>query len=303
MNRRQALEILGIREAEYTESGLKTEYRSKILQFHPDKNKSPDAAAKFIEIQTAYDFLKEGNSRYGPEPEDYRNKSYNDILTVFLSTIFREDIDGETIIAKIIELICKKICRILDTNSEHIIEYLRNINRDTLKKIHFVLSKYRRAFHFSTDLFEKIEEILREDECIVLNPTLDDLLSEENLYILKHRDRSFLVPLWQHELIFDISGESLVVKNYPILPDNMELDESNVLTVRLQFDLQELWGLEVSVDIGGKSFVIGGNMLTLTDTAQIVEYGGVGVPYNDSDNVLDATRKQPVVFMVTVSPP
>jgi len=300
MNRRQALEILGIREADFTESVLKTEYRSKILQFHPDKNKSHDASAKFIEIQTAYDFLRKTGEH---EHDDYRGKSYNDILAAFLSTIFREDIDG-SIIAKIIELICKKICRILDTNSEHIIEYLRNINRDTLKKIYSVLSKYRRAFHFSTDLFEKIEEILLGadcDECIVLNPTLDDLLSEENIYILKHHGRSFLVPLWQHELIFDISGESLVVKNYPILPDNMELDESNVLTVRLQFELEELWRREISVDVGGKLFAIGGNMLSLTDLPQMIEYCGVGVPYNDAENVLDATQKQPVVFMVTIS--
>jgi molecular chaperone DnaJ len=58
MNRKQALNILGLREDEFTEDKLKKEYRAKILEYHPDKNKAPDASAKFIEIQEAYGVLK-----------------------------------------------------------------------------------------------------------------------------------------------------------------------------------------------------------------------------------------------------
>lgn len=298
MNRKQALNILGLREDdEITEDKLKKEYRAKILEFHPDKNKAPDAAAKFIEIQEAFSVLKDSDS------DEYRGESYNDLLKKFMSTVFREE---SPLVAKIVEIICKKICLIVEHSSDHIIGYLRNINRDTLAKIYSVLSKYRGVFHLSSDIFEKIEAILRQprelmvDEYIVLNPTLEDLMSEENIYILKYLDRSYLVPLWQHEMVFDISGQNLVVRNFPILPENMELDECNILTVRLQYHLQELWGREVSVEIGGKQFSISGNMLRIKGEPQQIEYCDVGVPYNNMENVLDTSQKQPVVFMVTV---
>ena len=57
MNLKQALNILGLRE-DASDDDIKKAYRSKILQFHPDKNKAPDAADKFLEIQAAYNYLK-----------------------------------------------------------------------------------------------------------------------------------------------------------------------------------------------------------------------------------------------------
>lgn len=303
MNRRQALKIIGLREDDFTEDKLKKEYRAKILEYHPDKNKASDAAAKFIEIQEAYAVLREDCSNHTEESYEYRGESYNDLLKTFMSTVFREE---SPLLSKIVEIICKKICLIVEHNSDHIIEYLRNINRDTLAKIYSVLSKYRGVFHLSSDIFEKIEEILRQpnermvDEYIVLNPTLEDLMSEENIYILKYLDRSYLVPLWQHEMVFDVSGQNLVVRNFPILPENMELDECNVLTVRLQYHLQELWDQEVAVEIGGKQFLITGNTLKMTGETQQIKYWDLGVPYNNMDNVLDTSQRQPVVFIVTV---
>jgi len=303
MNRKQALNILGLREDEFTEDKLKKEYRAKILEYHPDKNKAPDASAKFIEIQEAYGVLKTNCTDNTKEPDEYRGESYNDLLKKFMSTVFREE---SPLVAKLVEIICKKICRIVEHSSDHIIEYLRNINRDTLTTIHSILSKYRGVFHLSSDIFEKIEGILRHpteltvDEYIVLNPTLEDLMSEENIYILKYLDRSYLVPLWQHEMVFDVSGQNLVVRNFPIIPDNMDLDECNMLTVRLQYNLKELWGREVEVEIGGKPFAIGGNMLRITGEPQRIEYYDSGVPYNNVDNVLDTSQKQSVVFIVTV---
>jgi hypothetical protein len=146
---------------------------------------------------------------------------------------------------------------------------------------------------------------LREDrddaeECIVLNPGLEDLMSDENVYILKREDRSYLVPLWHHDMAFDHSGNGFTVKCFPILPDNMELDECNNLTVTLQYHLSELWDREVVVEIGQKPFVIRGNILRLTSKPQRIEYFDCGVPYNNSEDVMDVSRKQAVIFMITV---
>jgi len=285
MNRKRAIEILGLQDDDFSEEDLKREYRKKILQFHPDKNKSPDASSKFLEIQESYTFLQQGSDKSCTE------ETYDDILNSFLSSVFKEEI-----VAKIIELICKKICLIIEHNIEHIIEYLQTINRDTLR----ILLKYRNALHLPSELFEKIDEILLNDECIMLNPLLEDLFSDENVYILKRDDRSYLVPLWHHEMTFDHSGNGFTVRCFPILPDNMELDEWNVLTVRLQYHLSELWDKEVVVVIGGKPFVISGCDLKLTGEPQRIEYLDCGLPYNNTENVLDVSKKQSVIFMVTV---
>jgi len=296
MNLKLALETLGLRDdCNWSDDEIKKAYRSKILQYHPDKNKSPDSASKFIDIQTAYTFLQGHDNK-----DEYRGESYGELLKTFLYSVLREE-SGGPLITKIVELICKKICMIVENNSDVIIDYLRTINRDTLTTIRGVLSKYRSILHFSSELFERIDEVLEVDECIILNPTLEDLISDENIYILKYSDRSYLVPLWQHEMVFDISGRNLVVKNFPILPDNMELDECNVLTVRLQYRLSEIWKREVLVEIGGKPFVVRGDLLRLTDEPQQIKYENHGIPYNDSDNVLDASRKQSIIFDVIVS--
>lgn len=280
-----------------SEDDIKKAYRSKILQFHPDKNKSPDAAEKFLEIQEAYNYLKLNDSV--SEDGEVNDESYPDILKTFLSSVFREE--TTPIIAKIIEIIGKKICLIVEHNVDHIIDYLRTINRDTLKIIYGVLLKYRTVLHLSSELIERINELLKmEEECIVLNPGLEDLLSDENVYILKREDRSYLVPLWHHEMTFDHSGNTFNVRCFPILPENMELDECNNLTVYLQYHSSELWDREVVVEIGSRPFVIHGNILRLTSKPQRIEYFDCGVPYNNSEDVLDASKKQSVVFVITV---
>ncbi|TVQ61101.1 MAG: J domain-containing protein [Phycisphaerales bacterium] len=62
MPRRDFYEILGLgRTASDTE--LRSAYRKLARQLHPDVNKSPDAQAKFTEVQEAYDVLSDPEKR------------------------------------------------------------------------------------------------------------------------------------------------------------------------------------------------------------------------------------------------
>lgn len=54
--------LLGI-EADATPAELKNAYRKSAAKYHPDKNSSPDAPARFREIQEAYELLSDPAKR------------------------------------------------------------------------------------------------------------------------------------------------------------------------------------------------------------------------------------------------
>lgn len=52
---------------------IKAAYRKKAAQYHPDKNPSPDAAARFREVQEAYEALSDVARRKAYD--EYRQRS------------------------------------------------------------------------------------------------------------------------------------------------------------------------------------------------------------------------------------
>ena len=56
-------EILGVRH-DASDQEIKSSYRRLALQYHPDKNPSPEAKQKFQEITHAYSILIDEKKRY-----------------------------------------------------------------------------------------------------------------------------------------------------------------------------------------------------------------------------------------------
>lgn len=54
--------LLGI-DSDASVTAIKNAYRKKASEFHPDKNSSPDAPARFREVQEAYDLLSDTSKR------------------------------------------------------------------------------------------------------------------------------------------------------------------------------------------------------------------------------------------------
>lgn len=311
MNLERALQILCL-DSDQEDDAIKRAYRAKILQYHPDKNKSDaDAARKFQEVREAYLFLTEGETGDFAETGDFSTGSYEDVLRDFLMKILEEEYAdlGVRVFAKIFNVLIRWAAQKLESKSAALLE---SLNRPALVAVHTLLLRYREAFHLPDELFERIGELLAnrksadplskdpEDgsECIVLNPTLDDLFTEENIYKLKFANHTYLVPLWHHEMMFEHEGRDLTVRCVPVLPDNMEIDEWNVLSVWLEYKVEDVWNREVFVDIGGQTFSFDGRKLRLTEEEQEVVLEGCGLLYNNIMNIFDATKKQNIVLLI-----
>lgn len=72
--------LLGVAPDATTEL-IKTAYRRKAAQYHPDRNPAPDAAAKFRAVQEAYEALTDADRRKAYD-ETRRSSLIDDPLAV-----------------------------------------------------------------------------------------------------------------------------------------------------------------------------------------------------------------------------
>ena len=69
MANRDYYEILGISKSD-TDEDIRKAFRKKAMEYHPDRNKNPDAESKFKEINEAYQVLSDPNKRAQPPVAD-----------------------------------------------------------------------------------------------------------------------------------------------------------------------------------------------------------------------------------------
>ena len=310
MNYKIACETLGINgDKTITEDLLKKQYRINALRNHPDKSSAPDATLRFQQINAAYQYLlKELHfmSMDEHEPDDEGDAqdsedinvatSYASILMSFIKNIVKNDVPNN----KLYHIILQKIS---NTCEKTALEMVEKIDKNVLIKVYEIIQNYRETLHFSTDFINKIKEVINKkiekDECIILNPTLDDLF-ENNLYKLCVNGFTYIVPLWHDELVYDNSGNDIYVKCFPLLTENITIDNKNNIHVNLRYDIKEILQKEyITFYLGKKEFEIEPKDLTVEKT-QTVTLKGEGISKINTIDIYDVSKKSNVILHITL---
>ena len=157
-----------------------------------------------------------------------------------------------------------------------------------------VLLAYKDILFISETILDDIKRILieksRGDEVIILNPMIDDLLSD-NVYRYTIDDQVYLIPLWHRELVYDNSGNDLYVKCNPILPDNIEIDRNNNLYINVRHNIVDVLGKDtITIYVGLREYKIQCNTLKVV-TRQTVTFAKCGIPQIQSNYIYDVSKR------------
>jgi hypothetical protein len=316
MNYKKACTQLEIdSDEDITPEIVKRQYRILALKYHPDKNQEPGSVSKFQEIQESYEFLRkhtDHSSNYHSYNDSYYDNSdsdnstdteddvrsrtnYKTILFSFLKHILIPEKRN-----KLFYTILKQVTSTCEANS---LELLNKLEKDNLIKVCEIITMNKDILHFSEEFIEEIKDMIQEkvknDERIVLNPTLDDLF-ENNLYQLKINGFKYIVPLWHNELVYDNLGNDIYVKCIPILPNNIEIDEQNNIHVRQTYSIRDIWEKEcLTIFVGKSRFYILRDTLKL-QKEQSFTFIKQGISRINTKNIYDIENKSDVTITITL---
>jgi len=298
MDIEKAFQILELEKKNtYNLEEIKRQYRLLALLHHPDKNKNDTATIHFQEIKEAYDFLLE-NYVTNTDEEDHikDSQSYNNILYSFFNGILSNDLKNV-----LLNQILQKIC---NSCEESTIELLKKTDKKILMKTYNILNKYSNVLHIDNEFLEKINKIIKrkfeKDECIILNPTIDDLF-EDNLYRINVNGFIYIIPLWHNELIYDNSGCDVYVKCLPILPDNIDIIVNNNIVVNIILTIDQILKEDVlKIKIGKRIFDVSRELLYFKKYQKIWLFEK-GVSRINTIDIYDISNKSDIIVNIEIS--
>lgn len=292
MNYENACNNLNIKNNENINSDLiKKKYRILALKYHPDKNKSEDASNKFIEIQESYEYLL----RHYNYTDNEKNQNYYNILQTFLNNMFPEQ-QHSSLIFYIFE-------KIFSNYEKHAVNTLNNLDINILNQLYNIIILYKDSLHINDDIINQIASIIKNKhinkETIILNPTINDLF-ENNLYKLQYENKTYIIPLWHHELIYDTGEHDFTVKCLPILPSNISIDNNNNLIISLVYNIYDIWNKEEIVFfIDNFKFSFDKNQLKLQENQTIKLYKH-GISKINTNDVFNVNNKSNIYANITL---
>ena len=340
MDYKKACNVLGLDEnREHDISVVKKKYHILALRYHPDKNKSEDADEKFREISEAYQLLSKSETKMQPyevfvkffmgtlesqDQQEYVHALLEKVLCICekqaMQIIEKMEHDKFIIIYKLIK------------RYKHLFHFSPEFNHFMEKRAVFMFSqgslKDRRMRDIIPDLSDPTSEkkkktvvdaewnmkydvdvneedkIEKDIDTMILRPVLDDVVID-NVYQYIRNDNRILIPLWHHEMEYDISG-GFLVKIIPKLPStNYWIDYQNNLHQRVEYTLSELWDCVIEdkpmeIYFGKKRFVYYPCELKLK-MYQTWTWKGEGISKINKRSVYDVSTRADVVLHIHIS--
>jgi DnaJ-class molecular chaperone len=315
----KARELLNLKY-NYTLDELKKNYRLLALKHHPDKNANSEESCEiFKEVNNAYLYLLNfdishepvtshmfnGGDNNGSDGENGGSDSYMSIFRIFIQSLLQKMtvISQENTSLTINTLI--KI--IVEDCQELSIKMFEDLDKEAAYNIYEIITTYHKAFHISVEKLELFEKIMRNkmalDNLVVISVSLDDLMGENNIYVLEHDEKKFYIPLWHTELYYklgkmDNTSVDLIVRCIPVTPSHIYIDSNNDIYVDIRMRILDLLEKQcIEFEIGGKKFIINAAALYIKNNQTYV-LSGAGIPIINSKNMYDIAEKSSVIVNI-----
>ena len=317
----KAREVLNLKY-NYTLEELKKNYRLLALKHHPDKNANSEESCEiFKEVNNAYLYLlnfdisheshashmfKDGdNPDAGEDSGGSGSDSYMSIFRIFIQSLLQKmtAISQENTSLTINTLI--KI--IVEDCQELSVKMFEDLDKESAYTIYEIITTYHKAFHISIEKLELFEKIMRNkmalDNLVVISVSLEDLMGENNIYVLEHDDKKFYIPLWHTELYYklgktDTTSVDLIVRCIPSVPSHIYIDSNNDIYIDIRMKIADLLEKRcIEFEIGGKNFMINAAALNIKNNQTYVLHG-TGIPVINTKNMYDISDKSSIIVNI-----
>lgn len=280
---------------------LKKKYHELALKNHPDKNGNTSQSKEtFQQLNEAYVFLsnelEEEDNNYGST--SFAMRSYVDILQTFLQNILDEK-HSQLFCEIIKDIVMKKLSFTL----------FKELDEETATRVYEFLMKYRVILNISSDILEKLGEIVSTNakkehmsKVFYLKPTLSDLFNN-NIYKLYVEDKLYLVPLWHSEIYFDGENNTeIVVLCEPELGENITIDEYNNVYTNIEVAFSTI--IELIDNKDPITFVLGNSTMYIPidklflKKEQLYKIKKGGLSKIKGNNIYDVDDKADVIVKI-----
>ena len=280
---------------------LKKKYHELALKNHPDKNGNTSQSKEtFQQLNEAYVFLsnelEEEDNNYGST--SFAMRSYVDILQTFLQNILDEK-HSQLFCEIIKDIVMKKLSFTL----------FEELDEETATRVYEFLMKYRVILNISSDILEKLGEIVSTNakkehmsKVFYLKPTLSDLFNN-NIYKLYVEDKLYLVPLWHSEIYFDGENNTeIVVLCEPELGENITIDEYNNVHTNIEVAFSTI--IELIDNKDPITFVLGNSTMYIPidklflKKEQLYKIKKGGLSKIKGNNIYDVDDKADVIVKI-----
>jgi len=308
--------VLGLLpDKKYTVNDLKKKYRIAALKHHPDKHfNSNESTAKFKEINEAYLYL---HGVYSTETEtafnhshsnecDNENECYSKLFSKFVTSLMNRFSNTQIAGLHIVIQILMNKCTTLTSS------VFNNMDCESLLFIHDLILKYSSILEIGADRLKIIHELikkkLQEHDIIIIQPTISELFSENNIQIIEHENKIYYVPLWHTELYYEMNNgidtkkqRELVVKCIPSLPEHIYIDEINNIYIHVRTRVENVFNQTKLTIMVTESISFDIPMNTLEfKTHQTIVLKHCGIPMINTENMYDVSEKMNIVVHLEI---